>query len=121
VLSDINMPLMTGLELLADVRSRFNAVPFVVLTGFGDSSSLREAIRLNATDFLEKPFKAAELLEVMSRAVEYGLELLRVETQLRDALGQNSLSKEKVDELIKARRTVALMRIENSIYVKDRK
>src|SRR5215217_805435 len=57
VLSDINMPGMSGLELLRHIRQEFKtAQPSVyMITAYGDSENYDQAIRLGANDLLTKP------------------------------------------------------------------
>ena len=118
ILSDITMPRMNGLQLLAEVRGQFNPIPFVVLTGFGNSTSFKEAVKLNATDFLEKPFVEKELLDVMGRAIQYGFELQAAEKELILLLESSGVPADKIEKMRRAKRTVIAMRIESSIYVK---
>jgi CheY-like chemotaxis protein len=57
ILSDINMPGMTGLELLERIRSDYDNPPPVVMmiTAYGDDQNRSTAERLGANDFLTKP------------------------------------------------------------------
>ena len=57
VLSDINMPGMSGLELLRHIKQEFDAPPLDVLmiTAYGDAESYNKAINLGARDLLTKP------------------------------------------------------------------
>jgi CheY-like chemotaxis protein len=121
ILSDINMPIMNGLELLAKVRRTFNPIPFVVLTGYGDDASHQEAIRLNATDFLSKPFQGDHLAQVMKRALNYGAELLKIEKELDVLFKSSEMTPEKLESLRRAKRTAMAMRIESSIYANLKK
>lgn len=61
VLCDINLPRMTGLEILKEVRSRQNAVPFIFYTAESGQEAIKEAARLGALDYFFKPhFKGIE-------------------------------------------------------------
>jgi len=57
ILSDINMPGMTGLELLEKIRTEYETPPPVVMmiTAYGDEQNRTTAERLGANDFLTKP------------------------------------------------------------------
>jgi len=57
ILSDINMPGMSGIELLLKIRSAFSAPPPMVMmvTAYGDEENHRQAIANGANDFLTKP------------------------------------------------------------------
>ena len=57
ILSDINMPGMSGLDLLEHIKQKFQAPPPVVMmiTAYGDEENFNTAKRLGADDFLSKP------------------------------------------------------------------
>ena len=54
VISDMKMPGMTGVQLLKAIRESGNSVPFIILTAYGTIENAVEAVRLGATDYLEK-------------------------------------------------------------------
>jgi CheY-like chemotaxis protein len=57
ILSDINMPGMSGLELLQHIKQKYATPPPVVMmiTAYGDSENYNNAMQLGADDFLTKP------------------------------------------------------------------
>lgn len=61
VLSDINMPGMTGLELLRIVRSEFPDLRVMMITAYGDQGNFNKAIEAGASDFLTKPVDFVQL------------------------------------------------------------
>jgi CheY-like chemotaxis protein len=65
ILSDWEMPNMTGAELLTAVRAMPNAgtIPFIMISSRGDRSHIVKAIELGVSDYLTKPFSAEELLK----------------------------------------------------------
>ena len=65
ILSDWEMPLMTGEELLRNVRATPNGanVPFVMISSRGDRDHIVKAIQSGVSDYLSKPFSAEELLK----------------------------------------------------------
>lgn len=63
ILLDINMPEMTGIELLAQIRQikTYEFVPVIMLTAMGDRSYIRDAFSAGAWDYILKPFEMFEL------------------------------------------------------------
>lgn len=55
VLSDINMPGMSGLELLRHIRQKFPDLRVMMVTAYGDQKNHDEAVRSGASDFVTKP------------------------------------------------------------------
>ena len=57
ILSDINMPGMSGLELLKQIKGKYHAPPPVVMmiTAYGDADNYKRAMELGADDFITKP------------------------------------------------------------------
>jgi CheY-like chemotaxis protein len=63
ILSDINMPGMTGLEMLPKVREMRPEVPVIMITAYGDAETKRKALEGGATGLLTKPIDFALLRE----------------------------------------------------------
>ncbi|HEY8430393.1 MAG TPA: sigma-54 dependent transcriptional regulator [Sandaracinaceae bacterium] len=69
-LTDLRMPGMDGLELLARIRERAGAPRVILITAHGSERAAVEAIKGGAYDYFRKPFEPDELLAVVRRAVE---------------------------------------------------
>ena len=67
VICDWNMPHMSGLELLLQVRTVDRDLPFVMLTGRADIDSVKEARDLGVSDYLVKPFSSDGLKQKLMR------------------------------------------------------
>lgn len=67
IITDIKMPRMTGLELIAAMRASGIDSPVIIITGYGTLNDAIEAIRLGAVNFVKKPFQTNELLGVIDR------------------------------------------------------
>jgi CheY-like chemotaxis protein len=63
ILSDIQMPGLTGLELIDEIRSLGVGAPILVMTGYGNREIAEELRRRGCTEFLDKPFEQEELLD----------------------------------------------------------
>src|SRR5512133_267710 len=70
VLTDLKMPNVDGLAVLAEVRKRSPNTVTVMLTGFGSVDSAIEAVHLGAYEYLVKPAEVPELKAAVRRALE---------------------------------------------------
>jgi len=71
VVTDLQMPDLNGLDLLAELRRLDEHVPVVLMTAFGSVETAVAAIRRGAFDYVTKPFAAEELQLVVDRALEH--------------------------------------------------
>jgi diguanylate cyclase (GGDEF)-like protein len=81
VLTDNDMPEMTGLEMLREMRRQKNYVTVIFISGRADSQFVSEALRAGADDYIRKPFRMNEL----QARVEVALRVNRVHRELMDA------------------------------------
>src|ERR1700682_3967738 len=70
IVMDIRMPGMTGIEGLRRIREIDPHLSVIMLTGFGALETAKEALRLGASDYINKPFDAGEMRKVVGRNVE---------------------------------------------------
>ncbi len=70
VVTDIRMPEISGMDLLRHLRESGSALPVIVMTGHGDVPLAVEAMRLGASDFLEKPFDDDALIASVRNAID---------------------------------------------------
>jgi len=69
VISDLQMPNVTGMELLKHVRENYPELLFMIITAFGTTESAVEAMKMGAYDYLTKPFKIDEVRLNISNAL----------------------------------------------------
>jgi DNA-binding NtrC family response regulator len=69
ILLDIKLPKMSGIEVLRKVKKSSNAVEVIMITGYGDVQTAVESLKLGAFDYVPKPFKLADLLTIVRKAV----------------------------------------------------
>ena len=68
ILLDLNLPAMSGMELLERIRETHPAIQVIILTGFGDLEAAKKAIHLDVVEFLTKPAHLGELEQALDRA-----------------------------------------------------
>lgn len=79
VISDMQMPNVTGIELLRHVRESYPDLVFMIITAFGTTETAVEAMKLGAYDYLTKPFKIDEVRLNIANA----LRAKNLETEVR--------------------------------------
>jgi FixJ family two-component response regulator len=77
VIADVQMPLMTGIDLLTQMRAHGSATPFIFITAFPDESVRVRALNAGATCFLGKPFAASDLMQCLDHALAAGHETMQ--------------------------------------------
>jgi len=70
ILSDVNMPGMSGLELLPRARKARPDVPIIMITAYGDADTRRKAIEAGAAGLFTKPIDFPELRDEIGRRLE---------------------------------------------------
>ena len=71
VVADMNMPGLTGLDVLAALRCAEVDTPFILITAYGDAHVRREARALGAAAVIDKPFGLGELQHALRRALAH--------------------------------------------------
>ena len=72
ILTDINMPIMNGLEMIEKIRAKKPKIPIIIMSAHQESHYLLDAIDLNVTGYLTKPIdsgKLDEMLEMQARTI----------------------------------------------------
>lgn len=87
VISDIKMPRMTGLELLAHIKERTPETVVLMMTAFSSTDEAVEAMKQGAYDYITKPFKNEEIRLIIKNALERR-ELRQENLALKEELGK---------------------------------
>ncbi len=66
VILDIVMPGISGIEVLQGIKERYKDTEVIMITGYADKEKAIAASRLNAYDFIEKPFESGEILKTIA-------------------------------------------------------
>jgi FixJ family two-component response regulator len=69
VIADVQMPVMSGVELLTTMRAQGYRVPFIFITAFPDDSIRARALKAGAICFLAKPFAGPTLIDCLDAAL----------------------------------------------------
>jgi len=112
IIVDVRMPIMSGLELLEQLKLLNNRLPVIIITGYADIPMAIRAMKSGAVDFIVKPFNDQFLLETVQKhtnriidtdAIEYINErinrLTQRERQIIDMISEGKLNKEIAYEL----------------------
>lgn len=83
IVSDLCLPKLRGLEVLAAVRQKNLSIPFIVITGSPSRDETVQALRLGAFDFVERPFERTELQRTLSEAMAFSVEIQKSATLKR--------------------------------------
>ena len=70
VIADVQMPVMSGVELLTTMRAQGYRVPFIFITAFPDDSIRARALNAGAICFLAKPFAAPTFIKCLGTALK---------------------------------------------------
>lgn len=99
VLSDINMPEVTGTELLEFVKANHPQTEFVIMTSHATLESALKAVQLGAYDYLNKPF---EDISVVSKKMEQVAEKILLRQQNQELLKRLKLAGSELKRLLEA-------------------
>jgi DNA-binding NtrC family response regulator len=68
IISDMKMPRMNGFELLKAVKNDYPHIGVIIMTAYGDTYTVKDALLLGADEYMTKPFKSYEISLVVERA-----------------------------------------------------
>ncbi|QPF76434.1 sigma-54-dependent Fis family transcriptional regulator [Roseateles sp. DAIF2] len=94
VILDITLPGKSGIALLKELRERADASEVVLITAFADLDTAIEAVRAGASDFLLKPFRVTQILNIVEQCLE------RARLKRENWVLKRSLSRRSHDEAL---------------------
>jgi two-component system, NtrC family, response regulator HydG len=89
LITDLKMPKMTGIELLAEAKRLRPDMPVVLMTAFATVTTAVEAMKLGAYDYIQKPFDGDEIKLLVDRTLEHN-RLIRENQALRTMTEMNA-------------------------------
>ncbi len=85
IITDLNMPGMTGIELIKEIGKEESTTEFIIITGYASLDTAIEAVKAGAFDYIVKPFRIEELKVVIKNAKDK-IMLKKANKQLFDKL-----------------------------------
>lgn len=70
VITEMNMPVMDGIEFLTAVKNIDGDIPVIILTSYGTVESALEAMHKGASDYITKPFRKEQILYAIDKALK---------------------------------------------------
>lgn len=83
VLLDLMLGRESGIEVLREIRTRRKNLPVIMVTAHGSIESAAEAVRAEAFDYIGKPFRSAELISALRRAIEWRSQQINGKSEAR--------------------------------------
>lgn len=115
VLSDINMPEMTGIEVLQKIREEGIDLPIIFLTGYWQKDTIAKALQLGALDYIEKPYKIEELKPKVAQLMEIGSQIKSVDQELAEMAAKYQIKSEDLKKFIATTKPLLLMKIKAGV------
>lgn len=95
---DLRLPGISGLELQQQLTSNNIDLPVIMISGFGDISTAVKAMKAGVLDFLEKPFKGQDLLDLIHNAInKHQIDRKKNNTQNKTLARIDSLTKRETE------------------------
>jgi two-component system, LuxR family, response regulator FixJ len=101
LITDLRMPDINGVELLARLRDQGTMLPAIVITGHGDVQMAVDAMKNGALDFIEKPFADDVLIASIQRAVEIAASKVKNEAAIEATRARLASLSEREAQVLK--------------------
>jgi len=69
IILDLKMPKISGIETLRRIRKKDSGVIVIIITGYGDAETIRDAAELNVYEYMAKPFNNETVIKIIKEAV----------------------------------------------------
>jgi len=99
ILLDLNLPRMTGMEVLTVLQKRGSDIPVILMTFYGSEEIAVEAFRLGVKNYIVKPFKSREVLDAVEGALSEGRLRREKEILTEELMRTNKQLEQRVHEL----------------------
>jgi DNA-binding NtrC family response regulator len=89
---DLNMPGLSGIDVLKEIRKLEPDTEVVIITGYGTLTNAQEAMRFGAGDFISKPFNVEDITSIVANSFERRRYNLKIKNLLIRAINSSHLS-----------------------------
>lgn len=102
VITDVSLPGVSGIEMMAEIHRQDESLPVIVITGFGDVDTAISAIKSGAFDYIIKPFNVEQVIASAKKAVEKSF-LQRENARLVRELKEKNVELERLNAQVNER------------------
>lgn len=95
---DLNMPGLSGIEVLKEIKKIKSDVEVIIVTGYGTLKNAQEVIRYGAGDFISKPFNVADIVAIVSKSFERRNYNLKINNLIQQIKGLKSMNENQILE-----------------------
>lgn len=89
---DLNMPGISGIEVLKEIKKIKSDIEVIIVTGYGTLKNAQEVIRYGAGDFISKPFNVADIVAIVSKSFERRNYNLKINSLIQQIKGLKSMT-----------------------------
>lgn len=122
LISDIQMPEMSGIELVRQALEEDPNLATIILTGVGDTGTAVESLRLGIDDYLEKPIAVNGLVESVGRSLRRRAQNIyrrKIEIWLREEVARRTAAVERRSEALASESVTTLSALVRAMEAKD--
>jgi len=91
---DLNMPGLSGLDVLREIKSLHPGIEVIIVTAYGSLSNAQEAVSLGAGDFISKPYNVADIITTVSKSFARRKNNLKIKNLIHQFKNLHSLLEE---------------------------
>jgi len=95
---DLNMPGLSGIEVLKEIKKIRSDIEVIIITGYGTLKNAQEVIRYGAGDFISKPFNVADIIAIISKSFERRNYNLKINSLIQQIKGLRSIGQSQESE-----------------------
>ncbi|MDI6754531.1 MAG: response regulator [Thermodesulfobacteriota bacterium] len=96
---DLNMPGLTGVEVLKEIKKIKSDIEVIIITGYGTLKNAQEVIRYGAGDFISKPFNVADIVAIISKSFERRNYNLKINNLIQQIKGLRNIGEDQEREI----------------------